>query len=267
MIKPFWLPTLSCITFAVGSFPAFAQWSPSASMDLGTGIMNMGLSQSILSGTRQIGSQRSSTGELSPKMQAYCRKYPSEGVCRRRARQIGTGTRPTTTSGHLQSLTFVPFPAISQQVESGIVDDLVKRNPKFNRDKIAATIARVKEQFDDMLRRYGASPTNLADVSTAYFVLGWESYASQTISPGKIQVVKNRITQIMPNTAIATLPDDQKQVLAEKMSYAAMFNVFKAQNAHKVNDPKATAAAKQQIRQQVLETIGIDLQTVNLNTL
>ena len=62
--------------------PAFAQYSPDATLDLGTGYGATALSQSILGGTSQIGTEGGQgTDELSPTMKEYCATWPEETTC------------------------------------------------------------------------------------------------------------------------------------------------------------------------------------------
>jgi hypothetical protein len=62
--------------------PASAQYSPDASMDLGTGYGATALGSATLDGTRRIGERGNGSDELSPTMQDYCARWPDEGVCR-----------------------------------------------------------------------------------------------------------------------------------------------------------------------------------------
>jgi len=69
--------------------PAFAQYSPDATLDLGMGMGSTALGQSTLSGTRQLGQGKKGSDELSPTMKRYCAQWPNEGVCRAdRARRL-----------------------------------------------------------------------------------------------------------------------------------------------------------------------------------
>jgi hypothetical protein len=61
---------------------ASAQYSPDASMDLGTGYGATALGSATLDGTRRLGTDGGGSDELSPTMKRYCAQWPNEGVCR-----------------------------------------------------------------------------------------------------------------------------------------------------------------------------------------
>ncbi len=91
--------------YATCCVTAHAQYNPSASMDLGTGMGSTALGQSILNGTRNIG-KGGGSDELSPTMKKYCAQWPNEGVCKAdRARRAKRGPRASASPQVRQSQT------------------------------------------------------------------------------------------------------------------------------------------------------------------
>jgi hypothetical protein len=83
------------------STAAVAQWNPQMTADLGRGMGQIALSQSVLSATRRIGS-----GDTTNNTKALA-----------------------ATTQNAGTLTYIPDPRVSEQVRASVVDTLSRQNP------------------------------------------------------------------------------------------------------------------------------------------
>lgn len=169
-----------------------------------------------------------------------------------------TVSKPPHGSG---TFLFKPSIEITAAVERETVEAIARKLPNTSADVLHPEFqqARMKTQFDALLRKYGYSPHNLADVMVAYAVLSWEAYSQEQVTLTQIDGATAMLRETVARTPyLAKLPDAEKQRIAEKLTYGAIFAVGAMRNSP---DPQAT---REQVRDNVLQTLGIDFATVRL---
>lgn len=73
---------LAAASIALIGAAAQTQYDPAASAQLGAGMGRTALSQSTLSGTRQLGAMgQGAARQPSPRFRAYCQQHPHEKAC------------------------------------------------------------------------------------------------------------------------------------------------------------------------------------------
>jgi len=245
----------------LASATALAQWSPPATMNLGLGTGQIGISPSVLAARPAAplaaGGKPAARPqlELSPKMKAYCVKHPIDDACRRSIRVPTAKAAPPRAP----DLVFKPSPTVSQKVERDVINDLAQRNrgQRWPQLEAGLRLSNVKGQFDALLRLYGGSPTNLGDVLGAYLVLAWESYAGGTAAPDEWAAVSRHWRRNVRRSALATRTDAQKQALAETLAWRAML-VGSATRGAQVQDVPQLVALREGVRVEVRQATGID---------
>lgn len=117
--------------------------------------------------------------------QSRQRSNPSSSNSFRPANRSAT-TRTISTSG---DLSFQPSTAVRQQIAREYVDRVRSKNPAAA-DQVAAQLRQYDfgDIYTNLVRPYGLSSNNLADILTAYSVLNW-TIANQAADPSA-QAVK-----------------------------------------------------------------------------
>src|SRR3546814_3392890 len=76
-----------------------------------------------------------------------------------------------------QALVYDPSPEVERRTRGKLLDSLMTSTPDHAvQEQIKKTVASdaVWLQFDQVLSNAGCSTTNLADVTTAYYIIAWE---------------------------------------------------------------------------------------------
>jgi hypothetical protein len=161
----------------------------------------------------------------------------------------------------LGAFNFRPTVEISAAVERETVQAIAGQRPNSSPDELLRQFqqARLKPQFDALLRKYGYSPDNLADVIVAYAVLSWEAFSQGVVTRAQIDGATAMLREALAQTPrLAALPDAEKQRTAEKLAYAALLGVGAMRSSP---DPQFS---REQVRNHVRQTLGIDFARVRL---
>lgn len=175
--------------------PAYAQWSPGATMDLGVGYGNMALSQSSLQGTRSIG--------LAGK-RAFVEK------------PAGTSRTPAPAP-RAADLRYVPTSKVTDLVNRRFIDWQAAKRPQL-RTRLAEGInsGELQRYFRGLVTRHGFSSTDLADVSTVYYISLWQVLHGREVSVAQAASVRRQMRDAMArDSRLTSLSDAQQQEIAE----------------------------------------------------
>lgn len=189
----------------------------------------------------------------------------------------GMNSKPENR-GHVKSEQSVKTAAGMNFVSSAAVNDKVLEliasitaNGDRNKAILAAkTIknANFMGRFDAILSPYGLNRYNVPDVFTAFVLLSWQAITGNEIGNYRkgIELFRNQIHNAMGNnTKLAQLTNDQKQEIAEILSYMAMFFTYATDEQSKKGDTATMLTTKQNIRQAVIRVSGIDLTLYTFN--
>lgn len=97
------------------------------------------------------------------------------------------------------SLAFPSSAATSRQAVNEFVQRVQRKNPQAARE-LAGQLGRhnVSGIFSGIVRPFGLSATNLADVTTAYVILGWMvSNQADNPSPRSVRAVRNQVAALL----------------------------------------------------------------------
>jgi hypothetical protein len=183
---------------ALASAPSVhAQWSPDATMDLGVGYGQMTLSQSSLQGTRSI------------------------GMAGQRAFAKGKGTTRAPNASlppsRAADLRYVPSPKVTGIVNQRFIDWQSAKRPQM-RAQLAKGInsGELQGYFRNLVTQRGFSPTDLADVSTVYYISLWQVLHGREVTARQAAGVRRQMREAMGrDPRLTSLPDAQQQEIAE----------------------------------------------------
>jgi len=176
----------------LASAPAMAQWSPSASADLGMGYGQMALGQAAMDGARRL-SRGSEDAFSRPAKKAW--KEPEF------------------------SPRFKADPSVSEKVNHRFVtfyagDDAGGR--KVMRQKVESR--EYHRRFQELMKRYGFEPglDNLLDVSASRYLALWEVVHGTRVTTQQARAVRDQLrAQFSNDFWMRRMRDAEKQELAE----------------------------------------------------
>jgi hypothetical protein len=157
------------------------------------------------------------------------------------------------------NLVFKPTAAVSRRVEREVLDNLARRNRALWGPRLEGELrlARLKAQFDALLRLHGRATNNLGDVAGAYVVLCWQAYAGGAAPPEALNAVARQWRVGLRRSPIAAWPDAQKQALAEALAWRAMIAGGVARSAREQAAPQLFML-REAVRREVQQATGID---------
>ncbi|WP_191059991.1 DUF6683 family protein [Geminicoccus harenae] len=190
---------------------AWAQYSPTATLDLGMGFGRMALGQAVLNSARAA----SGAGE----------KSPDTG-----SEQRATIERAEPDPAHAipeGSLTFEAVPGVSDLVIRRFVDELSKDHPQL-RAQVEEEFrsGALQDYFSELLDRYGYEADHLADVSAAYYLSLWKIAHGRELTPGQIAGVRRQMRALLAEEPdLMRLSDAQKQEISEIFALSASLSL------------------------------------------
>ncbi len=193
------------MTAFLGAAPAMAQYSPSATMDLGIGYGQIAINQSIFSSTSETSNKKSA-----PKTAAK-KTTPHNAVS-------------------LNPLSFRWDETISGQYRR----DLVKRASSKRPDLRAEVAHRLNsldpaKTFRQLSYQYGLKPFSISDLTATYCVASWEMINERKANRQKIQEIKNAIRRDIESSPMAMqvlrdVSQQKKQFWIEEQAYEIVLN-------------------------------------------
>lgn len=218
------LALLICLPSAI-----HAQWSPSATLDLGMGYGRMALSQAALNGARQLskGSGAAFDRPAGPK-------------------RVDPAFTPI----------FKTDPAVTRTVNDRFILFYAGEDPK-NRQVMAREVASgtYQKHFRDLMQRLGLSPQldDLLEVSAARYLVLWEIVHGRAVSAEEARAVRDQLqAQFSEDFWMQRMKDAEKQELAETF----VLHVANADIAHtelvRRNDSRLLAGYRAGVQKHLL---------------
>jgi hypothetical protein len=217
---------------------AVAQWDPQMTADLGRGMGQIALSQSILSGTRRIGS-----GEA----------------------PANNARAPAVTPQSAASLTYIPDPRVSEQTRAAVLDALSRQNPALRaRMDGALNSGTVLKIFDRFMSLHGFSSRNVADDMAMQLLVSWEIVTGNVATPVQIRGADNQVRGIFLSTPrLRAMTNVERQQMAENIAYQIVIGSAADRQFRKAGD-QAQLAQLRQSAETILRQRGIDVSRLQL---
>ncbi|AOJ71648.1 MULTISPECIES: DUF6683 family protein [Burkholderia] len=222
--------------------PAFAQYDPGATADLGRGmIVNDDLGGNLGGGSQVPG--RDARGGAD------------------RARSASPHAAPA-------ALTFAETAAVHRQVQADIVNFLAHGDAS-RRDEAKRVVEQgeLLEAFERVASRRAFDRRNLGDVFAAYVVMSWEVVNGEDARGRQAGVdalrAKSSAT-LVRDDRIRAMSDADKQRLAETLAYLAMIAVTAQNDLRRSGNAPALEQLRDGVRQSTRKMIGIDVKGLRL---
>jgi hypothetical protein len=228
------------------STAAVAQWSARSTASLGRGYGNIALSQSILSGTRRLGS--SAPGRSAP------------------ARSQAARPASLTPAQIDAALTYTPDPQQSDRIRAVMITALSEQTPAARPaiEKAFAEDAMLKE-FERAMSEEGYSSHNVADDMATLLVVSWETFTGGTASKPQIRGAHQQVRDIFIGTpALRAMTNAERQDMAERIAYQVVISSVAVQEASRSGDQAKLAQLRQSAATMLLQQVGIDITRLRL---
>jgi hypothetical protein len=214
-----------------------AQWNPQMTADLGRGMGQIALSQSVLSGTRRIGS-----GETANNTKA-----------------------PAATAQNAATLTYVPDSRVSEQTRASVLDTLSHQNPTLRAQMDSALNGGVVLQiFDRFMAAHGFSSRNVADDMAMQLLVSWEIVTGGVATPGQIRGADSQVRGVFLSTPqLRAMTNVERQQMAEDIAYQVVIGSAANRQFQRAGD-QAQLGQLRQTAQTILRQRGIDLTRLQL---
>jgi hypothetical protein len=220
---------------------AWAQWSGHATANLGRSYGNLALGQSILSGTRRLGTTK---------------------------RRVSGPARGNAKPGQGEaSLGYSANPGVSDRTRMAMIEMLSSDDPAMRGylEKSFADNAKLKA-FDGFMSAHGISDHSAADSMAALLWASWEIINGDAASPAQIHGVHQQVRGVFLGTPkLVALSNTERQAWAERLAYQVMINVEANADAVHSGDPAKLAHIRQTVVGIVRQQAGIDLSLLELS--
>jgi hypothetical protein len=225
--------SLSCYC----STAAVAQWNPQMTADLGRGMGQIALSQSVLSGTRRIGSGDAANNT----------------------------TAPAATPQNASTLTYSPDPRVSEQTRHAVVATLSRQNPTLRAQMDnALNDGMVLKLFDRFMAAHGFSSRNVADDMAMQLLVSWEIVTGAVATPGQIRGAANQVRAVFLSAPqLRAMTNVERQQMAENIAYQVVIGSAANRQFQRAGD-QAQLAQLRETAQTILRERGIDMTRLQL---
>lgn len=222
-----------CLGLGFAWTTAHAQWDPQMTADLGRGMGQIALSQSILSGTRRIGSD-------SPRP-------------------------PVAASQGAATLTYIPDPRVSEQTRATVLDTLSRQNPTLRARMDGALQGPVVLGiFARFMSLHGFSSRNVADDMAMQLLVSWEIVTGNVATPGQVRGTDNQVRGVFLNTPqLRAMTNLERQQMAENIAYQIVIGSAANRQFRRSGD-QAQLAQLRQTAETILRQRGVDLARLRL---
>lgn len=134
----------------------------------------------------------------------------------------------------------------------------------------SVTSDEVWREFDRILSFAGYSSRNLADVTTAYYVINWEvvsgKHAIDYLSG--VRFVRDAVAEYLRvEPRVAAMTDFEKQEASVAMAYMAIVAAAQARDLRRSGDRAGLARHRELVRRSVVRGQGVDLAGLQLTNL
>lgn len=183
------------------------------------------------------------------------------------------GIRPAGLAGSrlpAAALRFVRVWKVEQEARERLLASLLRTTSDPDaRAEIRESVAggEVWREFDRTLSFVGYSSRNLADVTTAYYVIAWQVVTGEEAIDhlDGIRVVRDSVAlALLHDPRLAAMSDADKQSAAVVMAYKAIAAAHRARELRRSNDRAGLARLRQEVRDSVAQGQGVDLATLRL---
>ncbi|HEY2464522.1 MAG TPA: DUF6683 family protein [Steroidobacteraceae bacterium] len=217
---------------------AIAQWNPQVTADLGRGLGQLALSQSVLSGTRRLGSD---------------------------AATANNANVPPVSSRNAATLTYVPDPKVSEQTRLAMIEALSKPNPALRPQmESALSGGLVPKVFDRFMAAHGYSSRNVADDMAMELLVSWEIVTGGAASARQIRGADNQLRGIFLSTPqLRAMTNAERQQIAENIAYRVVIESAANRQLQRAGDPAQLAQLRQSAAA-ILRERGVDVSHVQL---
>jgi hypothetical protein len=208
---------------------------------MGRGYGNIALSQSILSGTRRLG-----TGAT--------------------ARSNAPRAASLTPAQIDAALTYTADPTQSGRIRVAMIDTMGGQNPT-TREQMTKAFAddAVLKEFDRVMSANGYSSRNVADDMAALLVLCWEIFTGGTASKLQIAGAHQQSRGIFLGTpALRTMTNAERQEMAERIAYQFVISDMINQLALRSGDQAQQAQIRQSAAAVMRQRVDIDITRLRL---
>ncbi|MEQ8816736.1 MAG: hypothetical protein RLO51_18340 [Thalassobaculum sp.] len=160
-----------------------------------------------------------------------------------------------------------------QAARDRLLDSLLATtDDPVDRERISRSVANdeIWRKFDRLLSFAGYSSRNLADVTTAYYVIAWEVVRDgQAIDYlGGVRQVRDSVADALLHAPdLIVMSDADKQEAAVAMAYLAIVSAHRVRELREAGDRAGEARLREQVRRAVLRGQGVDLATLRLTNL
>jgi hypothetical protein len=183
---------------------------------------------------------------------------------------FSSAATPGIPASSSSALNYSASSSVSRSVREELADHIAARNPADAAAirKALSTDAAWRD-FSRLLKSFGYSSSNLADVMTGYYVINWEvvNGADASGNTQGIRAVREQLAAALSgNAAIVSLSDAEKQRMAEGLGYTAAIAGAGKNELTRKGDSAALQQLRAAVRQSVLQQQGIDLQQIRLTS-
>jgi hypothetical protein len=218
-----------------------AQWNASATMNLGMGYGQIALSQSILSGTRQLSNIPPSS-----------------------ARGATTPDRPPPPIPD-PALTYTPDPRLSERTRTAMIEAVSHNNPALHAQVEQAFAGdMVLKTFDRFMSTLGYSSRNVADDMAMLLLVSWEIATGATATASQISGADRQIHSVFSHsTPLLTLSNAERQQMAEQIAYQVILGSTANREYMRTGD-QAQLAHLREVAASLMRQQGFDLRNLRL---
>ena len=223
------------------STAAIAQWNPHFTASMGRGYGSIALSQSILSGTRRLG-----TGAT--------------------VRPNALRAASLTPAQIDAALTYTADPTQSDRIRVAMIDTMGGQNPA-TREQMTKAFADdvVLKEFDRVMSANGYSSRNVADDMAALLVLCWEIFTGGSANKLQIAGARQQSRGIFLGTpALRTMTNAERQEMAERIAYQFVISDMANQLALRSGDQAQQAQIRQSAAAVMRQRVDIDITRLRL---
>lgn len=168
-----------------------------------------------------------------------------------------------------QALSYKPSPDVERRIRKKLVDSLLEStSDPATQTQIKKTVAsdEVWLQFHQVLSEVGYSTTNLADVTTAYYVIAWEvvSDDNASVPAAAVRAVREDVVSALAaDPRLKDLSDADKQEAASIMAYMATIAAASANQLRSSGNQAGLRQLRDEVHKAVLDQ-GLDLAQLRL---
>lgn len=181
-------------------------------------------------------------------------------------------TPPTPSQGQGQlpntGLNFTRNAAVTRDVNRRLATAMARPGRGIDADALTRALdtGRLQGEFGRLLREFGMSPDNLADVVAGYLIINWEvanETSSRPFSRGYAVVRRDVASALTASAATRQLNDIQKQEYADALIATSMLTVEGRRQLLRSSDTAAQQSLRNAARNSALQ-LGLDTSAMRL---